>query len=51
MSFSHDFINEFIIRRLNPLVVYGVHLRTKIIENKLQFEVQKLDYACRNLII
>ena len=30
---------------------YGVHLRTKIIENKGQFEVQKLDYPCRNLVI
>ena len=29
----------------------GVHLRTKIIENKIQFEVQKLDYPCRNLVI
>ena len=29
---------------------YGVHLRTKIIENKRQFEVQKLDYPCRNLV-
>ena len=31
--------------------IYGVHLRTKIIENKRQFEVQKLDYPCRNLVI
>ena len=31
--------------------LYGVHLRTKIIENKIQFEVQKLDYPCRNLVI
>ena len=30
---------------------YGVHLRTKIIENKIKFEVQKLDYPCRNLVI
>ena len=30
---------------------YGVHLWTKIIENKRQFEVQKLDYPCRNLVI
>ena len=30
---------------------YGVHLRTKIIENKIQFEVQKLDYPFRNLVI
>ena len=30
---------------------YGVHLRTKIIENKRQFEVQKLDYPRRNLVI
>ena len=30
---------------------YGVHLRTKIIESKRQFEVQKLDYPCRNLVI
>ena len=29
--------------------VYGVHLRTKIIENERQF--QKLDYPCRNLVI
>ena len=29
---------------------YGVHLGTKIIENKRQFEVQKLDYPCRNLV-
>ena len=29
---------------------YGVHLRTKIIESKRQFEVQKLDYPCRNLV-
>ena len=33
------------------LLSYGVHLRTKIIENKIQFEVQKLDYPCRNLVI
>ena len=33
------------------LLTYGVHLRTKIIENKRQFEVQKLDYPCRNLVI
>ena len=33
------------------LNIYGVHLRTKIIENKIQFEVQKLDYPCRNLVI
>ena len=33
------------------LAPYGVHLRTKIIENKRQFEVQKLDYPCRNLVI
>ena len=26
-------------------------MRTKIIENKIQFEVQKLDYPCRNLVI
>ena len=32
-------------------VLYGVHLRTKIIENKRQFEVQKLDYPHRNLVI
>ena len=31
--------------------MYGVHLQTKIIENKRQFEVQKLDYPCRNLVI
>ena len=31
--------------------LYGVHLRTKIIENKIQFEVQKLDYPCQNLVI
>ena len=30
---------------------YGVHLRTKIIENERQFEVQKLDYPRRNLVI
>ena len=30
---------------------YGVHLRTNIIENKIQFEVQKLVYPCRNLVI
>ena len=30
---------------------YGVHLWTKIIENKRQFEVQKLDYPFRNLVI
>ena len=30
---------------------YGVHLRTKMIENKRQFEVQKLDYPCQNLVI
>ena len=35
----------------SPSAKYGVHLRTKIIENKGQFEVQKLDYACRNLVI
>ena len=34
-----------------PTRNYGVHLRTKIIENKVQFEVQKLDYPCRNLVI
>ena len=32
-------------------IIYGVHLRTKIIENKRHFEVQKLDYPCRNLVI
>ena len=32
-------------------MLYGVHLRTKIIENKIQFEVQKLDYPCRNLVV
>ena len=31
--------------------MYGVHLRTKIIENKRQFEGQELDYLCRNLVI
>ena len=31
--------------------IYGVHLRTKITENKIQFEVQKLDYPFRNLVI
>ena len=36
---------------LSSLAIYGVHLRTKIIENKIQFEVQKLDYPCRNLVI
>ena len=36
---------------LSSLLPYGVHLRTKIIENKIQFEVQKLDYPCRNLVI
>ena len=35
----------------DPRGPYGVHLRTKIIENKMQFEVQKLDYPCRNLVI
>ena len=30
---------------------YGVHLRTKITENKRQFEVQKFDYPRRNLVI
>ena len=30
---------------------YGVHSRTKIIENKIQFEVQKLVYPCQNLVI
>ena len=30
---------------------YGVHLWTKIIENKRQFEVQKLDYPFWNLVI
>ena len=34
---------------LRPM--YGVHLRTKIIENKRQFEVQKLGYPCRNRVI
>ena len=36
---------------LNQADLYGVHLRTKIIENERQFEVQKLDYPCRNLVI
>ena len=36
---------------INPRQEYGVHLRTKIIENKRQFEVQKLDYPHRNLVI
>ena len=27
-----------------PTRGYGIHLRTKLIENKRQFEVQKLDY-------
>ena len=35
----------------SALALYGVHLGTKIIENKRQFEVQKLDYPCRNLVI
>ena len=35
----------------NSLLHYGVHLRTKIIENKRQVEVQELDYPCRNLVI
>ena len=30
---------------------YGVHVRTKIIENKRQVEVQELGYPCRNLVI
>ena len=34
-----------------PEIDYGVHLRTKIIENKIQFEVQKLDYPYRNFVI
>ena len=34
-----------------PLAIYGARLRTKIIENKIQFEVQNLDYPCRNLVI
>ena len=46
---------NFIVRKLSLLIIqeswYGVHLRTKIIENKIQFEVQKLDYPCRNLVI
>ena len=33
-------------RYLSSLAIYGVHLRTKITENKIQFEVQKLDYPC-----
>ena len=37
--------------KFEEMVLYGVHLRTKIIENKIQFEVQKLDYPCRNLVI
>ena len=36
---------------INYYLQYGVHLRTKIIENKRQFEVQKLDYPCRNLVV
>ena len=31
--------------------MYGIHLRTKIIENKRQFEGQELDYLCQNLVI
>ena len=37
--------------KLTEKIIYGVHLRTKIIENKRQFEVQKLDYPRRNLVI
>ena len=37
--------------RAQKRVTYGVHLRTKIIENIIQFEVQRLDYPCRNLVI
>ena len=37
--------------QLTSSSLYGVHLRTKIIENKRRFEVQKLDYPCRNLVI
>ena len=34
---------------LRPM--HGVHLRTKIIENKRQFEVRKLGYPCRNRVV
>ena len=34
-------------RKCNKVQInYGIHLQTKIIENKIQFEVQKLDYPC-----
>ena len=42
-------VQQLLVNALNR--IYGVHLRTKIIENKRQFEVQKLDYPCRNLVV
>ena len=44
-------IRKDVIQHIVMKHLYGVHLRTKIIENKIQFEVQRLDYPCRNLVI
>ena len=44
-------IQHLLERRENAIVLLLRILRTKIIENKIQFEVQKLDYPCRNLVI
>ena len=48
---GHIMASLNVLVKLLPSSPYGVHLRTKIIENKTQFEVQKLDYPCRNLVI
>ena len=50
-SFNHKPQAISVTYTPNFSVNYDVHLRTKIIENKGQFEVQKLDYPCRNLVI
>ena len=42
---------SILIPRPYTCTLYSVHLRTKIIENKMQFEVKKLDYLCWNLVI
>ena len=48
---SDDYGSEMVRNFKLQKHLYGIHLRTKIIENKRQFEVQKLDYLWRNLVI
>ena len=48
-SFDYSLLVEFVIGSFLSVSIffspgnYGIHLRTKIIENKRQFDVQKLD--------